>query len=186
MTLTGLISNITTFAFDPLEYDMIKICTGVKETISRGFMPPSNRNNLHLFRALVGNESKANVTISRPDDSFGKFEQASLFPGTIGVAKKPKKLVEEVVPMLALDDVLPDNRPIGLIKIDVQGFEWPVIQGMTGLLERKIGYPRIIHYEEDRRVTRQAGFQLGMIQSFLEGIFGYNCTRLVNDVNCVK
>ena len=85
MLITGLISNISTIAFDPLIYDITKICTGVKETVARGFMPHGNTDRLHLFRAVVGNESKANVTISRPDDSFGKFEQASLFKDTSGV-----------------------------------------------------------------------------------------------------
>lgn len=84
MLLSGLIGDITTMAFDPLEYDITKICTGVKETIARGLMPAASMDKLHLFRAVVGNESKENVTITRPDDSFGKFEQASLFKDTIG------------------------------------------------------------------------------------------------------
>jgi hypothetical protein len=84
MLLSGLIGDITTMAFDPLEYDITKICTGVKETIARGLMPAASMDKLHLFQAVVGNESKENVTITRPDDSFGKFEQASLFKDTIG------------------------------------------------------------------------------------------------------
>jgi len=31
-----------------------------------------------------------------------------------------------------------------------------------------VGYPRIIHYEEQRRVTMGAGYKLGTIQNFLE------------------
>jgi uncharacterized membrane protein len=103
----------------------------------------------------------------------------------LGVVRKPKTLVEEVVPMLKLDDMVPTNLPVGLVKIDVQGFEWPVVQGMKGLLERKSGYPKIVHYEEQARVTTLAGFQLGTVQSFLEG-YGYVCTRLESDINCVK
>lgn len=103
----------------------------------------------------------------------------------LGVVRKPKTLVEEVVPMLKLDDMVPTNLPVGLVKIDVQGFEWPVVQGMKGLLERTSGYPKIVHYEEQARVTTLAGFQLGTVQSFLEG-YGYVCTRLESDINCVK
>lgn len=118
--------------------------------------------------------------------TFGKFEQASLFPGTIGVARKPKTIVKEFVPIVRLDEVIPSDLPIGLVKIGVQGFEWPVVQGMKGLLERKSGYPKIIHYEEQARITRGAGFKLGTVQAYLE-TYGYNCTRHdKNDISCSK
>ncbi len=161
MALAGLVGGKTTFAFDPLEYDIKKICAGMKETLGRGWTTQEAINQLHLYRALVGNESQTNVSISRPDDSFGKFEQASLFPGTIGVARKPKSMVKEFVPMVRLDEVIPSDVPIGLVKIDVQGFEWPVVQGMKGLLERKSGYPKIIHYEEQARITRVQDLRWG-------------------------
>ena len=183
MAIVGLVSGVTTFAFDPLEYDMMKICSGVNETVTRRHTETTE--NLHLFRALVGNESQTNVSITRPGDDFGKFEQASLFANTIGVARKPKSYVKEYVPMITLDEVIPPHLPIGLVKIDVQGFEWPVVQGMKGLLERKVGYPRIVHYEEQRRVTLGAGFKLGQVQEFLEG-YNYTCTNLGNDISCKK
>ncbi|KAL7490568.1 hypothetical protein ACHAWT_000134 [Skeletonema menzelii] len=183
MTMVGLVSGVTTFAFDPLEYDIMKICSGVNETVKRGHTQTTE--NLHLFRALVGNESQTNVSITRPDDAFGKFEQASLFANTIGVARKPKSYVKEYVPMITLDEIIPPHLPIGLVKIDVQGFEWPVVQGMKGLLERKAGYPRIVHYEEQRRVTLGAGFKLGAVQAFLEG-YNYTCKNLGNDISCKK
>lgn len=187
MTLVGLISGVATFAFDPLEYDIMKICSGVNETVRRGYATQKlSIENLHLFRALVGNESRSNVSITRPDDAFGKFEQASLFENTIGVARKPKSYVKEYVPMIRLDEVIPPNLPIGLVKIDVQGFEWPVVQGMVGLLDRTVGYPRIIHYEEQRRVTLGAGYKLGTIQKFLEEGYNYTCTNLGNDISCKK
>ena len=87
--------------------------------------------------------------------------------------------------MTTLDSIVSPDVAVGLVKIDVQGFEWPVVQGMRGLLERITGFPRVIHYEENTRVTTGAGFQLGTIQHFLES-FGYNCTNLGNDVNCIK
>eukprot|EP00984_Skeletonema_dohrnii_P020448 scaffold9977_cov72-Skeletonema_dohrnii-CCMP3373.AAC.1 len=136
MAMVGLVSEVTTFAFDPLEYDIMKICSGVKETLKRGHA--QTIENLYLFRALVGNESQSNVSITRPDDAFGKFEQASLFSNTIGVARKPKSYVKEYVPMIKLDEVIPPNLPIGLVKIDVQGFEWPVVQGMPLKLDYSI------------------------------------------------
>jgi FkbM family methyltransferase len=113
---------------DPLLYDVTKICTSLKENLKRGWATQEGASKLHIFHALVGNESQSNVSISRPHESFGKFEQASLFPNTIGVARKPK-LVTEHVPMVTLDEMVPPDLPIGLVKIDVQGFELPVVQG---------------------------------------------------------
>ena len=102
-----------------------------------------------------------------------------------GVSRKPQTLVEEVVPMVRLDDIVPKNVPVGLVKIDVQGFEFPVVQGMIGILERTSGYPKIVHYEEQKRVTTLAGFEMGAVQRFLE-TFGYACRNLGSDINCIK
>jgi hypothetical protein len=57
---------------------------------------------------------------------------------------------------------------------------------MTGLLERKSGFPHIIHYEEQSCVTQLAGFEMGTIQKLLE-TYGYNCSRIdKNDITCKK
>ena len=133
MAMPGLVANKTTYAFDPLAYDVTKLCAGVKENLKRAWATEENAAKVHIFHALVGNESRANVSISRPEAAFGKFEQASVFPQTIGVVRKPK-LETEYVPMVTLDAMVPADMPVGLVKIDVQGFELPVVQGAGTVL----------------------------------------------------
>ena len=186
MTLGALVGNKITYAFDPLEYDMKKICTGIQESLDRGLITQEAVDRLHLYRTLVGNESLTNTSISRPDESFGKFEQASLSAKTMNASQKVPKIVQEYVSMVTLDEVIPSDVPIGLVKIDVQGFEWPVVQGMKGILERESGYPKIIHYEEQEQVTRAAGFKIGKVKAFLRK-YGYKCQRInKSDINCYK
>lgn len=43
---------------------------------------------------------------------------------------------EMCVPVVRLDDVIPQDRPVNLVKIDVEGFEPLVLKGMKGLLAR--------------------------------------------------
>ncbi len=186
MTLGALAGGKIIYAFDPLAYDITKICSGIQESLNRGYFAQTEADRLQLYRVLVGNESLTNASVTRPDDAFGKFDQASVLENTMTVQKKPNSYVKEYVPMVTLDEIIPANLRVGLVKIDVQGFEWPVVQGMKGLLERETGYPRIIHYEEHATITPAAGFQLGTVQAFLEG-YGYTCQRDGNvDIICKK
>ena len=58
--------------------------------------------------------------------------------------------------------------------------------GMRGLLARTVGFPHIVHYEEQPRVTTLAGFPLGAVQTLLES-YGYTCARLDrSDISCKK
>lgn len=185
MAMVGLVANFTTFAFEPIEYDILKLCEGVRQNVERGYLLPRQAQaNLHLYRLIVGNASLRAVNISRPETRFGKFEQSSLAGETIGVATKPR-LEVETVPMVRLDDVLPPDAPIGVVKINVQGTELMVVEGMRGILGRSTGYPHTIHYSESRRVTMGAGYRIGTVQGILES-YGYTCTVLWNDVTCRK
>ena len=169
--------GLETYAFDPLEFDIVRICEGWQANLDRGYVPPQVGGVVdppfYLFRTLVGDQLQESFNISRPYDDFGKFEQASIFSNTIGVMVKPK-LVTESVPMLTLDALIPPHKAIGLVKIDVQGAEMMVVKGMTQILSRSTGYPAMILYEEQARVTNGAGGKLGAVQAFLEG-FGYTC-----------
>ncbi|MFK7789307.1 MAG: FkbM family methyltransferase [Phycisphaeraceae bacterium] len=58
------------------------------------------------------------------------------------------------VPAVSMDDFVKDNRPPDLIKVDAEGAEFAILQGMTGLLET--GKPRIT-LEVGDYITQQTG-----------------------------
>ena len=183
-SMPALVRGIETYAFDPIEYDIRRICEGHQTNLQRGHA--TTGRNFHLYRTLVGNELKAEAEIYRPEEGFGKFEQSSLYANRIGVVRKPK-LVTEIVPMVTLDYIIPEDKPIGLVKIDVQGAELIVVHGMTKILSRSKGYPPVIFYEEQARGNQRAGVPTGMVQKFLENNYGYTCQRLDrSDIVCRK
>jgi FkbM family methyltransferase len=79
-----------------------------------------------LFKTAVGSEA---------GEAWFSFERRE--PGG-GVVHDEQLGVEgEIrVPIVKLDDVIPQDRPIDLIKIDVEGFEPQALKGMRGLLDR--------------------------------------------------
>jgi FkbM family methyltransferase len=186
-SMPALVSNnmLATYAFDPLGFDITKLCEGTKMNVQLDYTTSEHvQKNFFIFQSLVGNITVPEFNISRPDESFGRFEQSSIYGNTVGVVRKPT-LVTETVPMVRLDDIIPTHLPIGLVKIDVQGNELPVVQGMHELLSKDEGYPHMVFYEEQKRVTQGAGFALGTVQSLLES-YGYTCHREVNDILCTK
>ena len=85
--------------------------------------------------ALASERGEMEMNISRRDDSSSLLPIADLqtrhFPGTERVATRK-------VPVAPLGDFLPaqDIGPGALLKIDVQGFELPVLQSAQALLGR--------------------------------------------------
>ena len=65
---------------------------------------------VNIFHAAVGPENKDNVKITRPSDEIGYFDQASLSASAVN--KPASQKVTENVPMMRMDDIVPDNvRP---------------------------------------------------------------------------
>lgn len=75
---------------------------------------------------------------ARRGQSTLTFDPAMPGGGTVGL---PQEGVSEgqtrlTVPIVSLDDVVAADRPVSLIKIDVEGFEPLVITGMQGIMRR--------------------------------------------------
>jgi FkbM family methyltransferase len=77
-----------------------------------------------------------------------------------------KNFMVEKVLCRTLDDFLIENPiDIGLVKIDVQGFEMNVLKGMSNFLEKSEDVTLIIEWDEKH--TKQAGHSLDEMMNFL-------------------
>jgi FkbM family methyltransferase len=81
------------------------------------------------------------------------------------------EVITQTVPMWKLDDFLEGRNllePVSFIKIDVQGYEWPVCQGMTNTLRRN---PRVVvALEYAPSIMRKLGFEPQELLDFFRGM----------------
>ena len=182
MTFFAPATGRSVYAFDPISYDIAKLCEGLLLNLASNTLSLDQIKQVHLFHAAVGAKAKSNIQITRPADNIGFFDQASL---TAAAVEQPGQKVTETIDMVAVDDIVPDEVPVGVVKIDVQGHEAGVLRGMTRLLSRNKGYPTAVLFEEVPDLTRKAGWTPGECKKMLEG-FGYACKEQGIDVLCQK
>ena len=171
------------YAIEPIWWNVAKIAEGVRANIERGWADQDYViNNFHLYHAAAGPTIMHAVNITRPLDEIGNFGAASLSRKALS----QKDVVTEEISMLTVDSIIPDNKHVGAVKIDVQGNEFGVLLGMKKILGRKVGYPKVVFYEDDPLVTTLAGYKEGQCEKFLKG-FGYECRKVTKgDTECRK
>jgi hypothetical protein len=78
-----------------------------------------------------------------------------------------KNYIEEIVDCTTFDDWFKENKNlnIGFIKIDVQGFEKEVLEGMTRFLKNCNDV--YIYLEWDKKLTESSGNSLNDLESIL-------------------
>jgi FkbM family methyltransferase len=86
-----------------------------------------------------------------------------------------KKLIE--VPCKRLDDIVPAGRPIGFIKLDVEGAEFGVFRGARRVLAES---RPLVLFECTRSGLSAFGFEPHQIFDLLTGELGY-CVYLLKD-----
>jgi FkbM family methyltransferase len=101
--------------------------------------------NVKAMPYACGNANGA-VQFAVPDyRSLGNFGSTEMRTGTVEAARK------ETVQCVRLDDLL-GSAEVGVMKIDVEGFELGVLQGCTGILDRS----KPVLYVENDRVEQSA------------------------------
>ena len=168
------------YAIDPISYNVAKLCEGWKANLERGYA--TNPSALHIYHAAAGSEYQPSVRVTRPSDKAGYFDRSSLTREVVG----GDDFVEEHIPLIAVDSIIPEDQPIGVVKIDVQGNEHGVLEGMKRILGRKEGFPQFVFYEDSKEMTIKAGYEPGGCQKLLES-FGYQCSQPTSgDTLCEK
>jgi FkbM family methyltransferase len=82
--------------------------------------------NIRLVRAASAERSGESVILHRPDDLDKRKLSGSVIPHSVLTGRSAK------VTTVAIDDVA--NAAVSLIKIDVEGYEMPVIKGATRVI----------------------------------------------------
>lgn len=98
-----------------------------------------------------------------------------------GFMKNEKKIKEVLkVPVRRLDEYAKEKglNNIKLLKIDVEGFEFPVLKGMSGYFDNACCCPYII-CEINPYACRLLGFEIGELSEYMKG-YGYGAYD-VND-----
>jgi len=183
MTFFAPATGRPVYAFDPISYDVSKLCEGVLVNLAARTLDVPQSALVSIFHAAVGPAPRKGIEITRPADRVGFFDQASLSPRAVLVAQDQK--TTERVDMLTLDHVVPEDAPVGVVKIDVQGHEEGVLVGMAGILARRAGYPTAVVFEEDHDLTTRAGWTPGNCRRILTTA-GYLCKRAGGDTVCTK
>ena len=189
LTLSPNISHV--ISIEPISYNVAKLCEALRGMEERKI--PVVTKKYDLYHAAAGANYQESISIIRPSDKAGYFDRASL---TKEAVNGGKGVVEEKIPLITIDSLLlqenqqqqhqSDHHPIGLVKLDVQGNEYGVLEGMRGILASPSRRPRFVFYEEETDLVIKAGYKPGQCQQLLES-YGYSCEpEATGDIICER
>ena len=135
-------------------------------------------------QSALGNESGS--ALLRTDDWFKTNR------GTAWISEEKETAANQQVcevPMQKLDNIFPNGEAIGIVKMDVQGHELSVLQGMSRLLERRA--VRDIVFEEEKpfpapthQFLKTFGYSIFGLQGSLAGVQPLPDTQPASDPQC--
>ena len=169
-------------AIEPISYNVAKLCEGVHAFQDHKVSIYPRRYD--IYHAAAGAQYQESISIIRPSDEVGYFDRASL---TKDAVNGGQGVVEEQIPLITVDSLLLNSEySIGLVKLDVQGNEYGVLEGMRDILASHSQRPRFVFYEEEEDMVIKAGYKPGGCQALLES-YGYSCEATgTGDVVCEK
>ncbi|XP_020257121.1 uncharacterized protein LOC109833741 [Asparagus officinalis] len=161
-------------AFEPVFENLQRVCDGV--FLNRVW------ERVAVFHAAASDRI-GNVTIHKV---VGRLDNSAISATGAKLAFKSNQDIAVEVATIPLDEVIPKNERVLLIKIDVQGWESHVLRGAKKLLSRKAGEAPYLIYEEDERLLQASNSSTEDIRKFL-GTVGYHlCTKHGTDAHCTK
>jgi FkbM family methyltransferase len=177
MTMYAISQKRQVIAVEPIGYNIAKLCEGLRA--HQRFLD----SFLKLYHAAAGPSYVPNVNITRPSDQVGFFDQSSLSREAV----HKSDVVTEHIPLVTVDSLVTSSQNVAVVKIDVQGHEFGVVQGMKELLSRPKGSAPHVFYEESPTHIQNAGHQPGAVKQLLENDFGYTCKNAgTGDIICNK
>eukprot|EP01062_Namystynia_karyoxenos_P017394 TRINITY_DN16395_c0_g1_i2.p1 TRINITY_DN16395_c0_g1~~TRINITY_DN16395_c0_g1_i2.p1 ORF type:complete len:576 (+),score=77.31 TRINITY_DN16395_c0_g1_i2:79-1728(+) len=174
-SLFGLSLGRTVYAFEPIRTLVSKQCESAH--LTRRTKGLSNIS-FHLHRVAVGSKTMKQINVSRPVSYLGDFDSSSAVAENVGHVKAEHKVVERV-PLVKLDDVLPADLHVGVLKVDVQGLEALVLAGAAQTLART----RFLVWERREGMMQSTGHRSTKVIKWLQIKHGFNCTGCGGGLN---
>nr|XP_043606728.1 uncharacterized protein LOC122578761 [Erigeron canadensis] len=173
-TFAAAVMGFRVFAFEPVLENLQSICNGIY----------FNRvdNLVHVFEAATS-DRLGNITFHKV---VGRLDNSAVSATGAKLAFKSNEEIALQVRSIPLDLIIPENEPVLLVKIDVQGWEYHVLKGAKKLLSRNKGEAPYLIYEEDERLLQASNTSSKEIRKFLHGLGYTNCVQQGTDAHCTK
>lgn len=173
-TFAAAVMGFRVFAFEPVLENLQSICNGIY----------FNRvgDLVTVFEAATS-DRVGNITFHK---LVGRLDNSAVSATGAKLAFKSNEEIELQVRSIPLDQVIPEEEPVLLLKIDVQGWEYHVLKGAKKLLSRKKGEAPYLIYEEDERLLQASNSTSKEIRKFLHGLGYTHCVLQGTDAHCTK
>lgn len=173
-TFAAAAMGYNVLAFEPVVENVQKLCDGVY----------LNRvSSLVQLHHLAVSDAPGHITMHKV---LGRLDNSAVSATGAKLAFKSNEIVPITIRAVTLDSLLPPSRPVLLLKIDVQGWEYHVLKGASKLLSRPSHEAPYIIYEEDEKLLQESNSTSEEILHFLAS-HGYEyCSKDGGDRHCTK